>query len=104
MGAYAAHCMAGNREDAGVGFNFELFTHVTRFLGKKVILLGLYNGQGISDDDTSDLTSYSRSTEVSRLPIIGLAFLLLDFLLITPGFRILGSPGAVPGLGSSSLL
>ena len=68
MGAYAAHCMAGTEEDAGVSFNFELFTHVTRFLGKKVVLLGLYNGQGVPDEDAPDLVSYSRSTEVNSCP------------------------------------
>ena len=36
MGTYAAHCMAGKADELASGFNFELFTHVTRFLGKKV--------------------------------------------------------------------
>jgi hypothetical protein len=47
---YAARCMAGQvdsleADDGGVAF--ELFGHVTRFLGFKVALLGLYNGQGL---------------------------------------------------------
>lgn len=43
---------------------FELFTHVTRFLGKKVVLLGLYNGQRLQAEPMADLVSYSRVTEV----------------------------------------
>ena len=64
MGSYAAHCMAGTQDSEGVSFNFELFTHVTRFLGKKVVLLGLYNGQTVPEQDAHDLVSYTRSTEV----------------------------------------
>lgn len=36
QGVYAAHCMAGVDEDMGSDMAFEMFTHVTRFLGKKV--------------------------------------------------------------------
>lgn len=36
MGTYAARCMAGLSDELASGFNFELFTHVTRFLGFKV--------------------------------------------------------------------
>jgi len=47
---YAARAMAGQidsleADDGRVAF--ELFGHVTRFLGFKVALLGLYNGQGL---------------------------------------------------------
>ena len=65
MGMYAAACMAGDSEEAAFAFNFELFTHATRFLGKRVILLGLYNGQGLDDEPDSDIVTYSRVTEVS---------------------------------------
>jgi hypothetical protein len=68
MGTYAAHCMAGTQESAGLAFNFELFTHVTRFLGLKVVLLGLYNGQTISESRSADLVSYSRCAEVHTHP------------------------------------
>jgi small subunit ribosomal protein S18b len=47
MGCYAARCMVDsldNRETIQ-DFCFELFTHVTRFFGYKVILLGLFNAQ-----------------------------------------------------------
>lgn len=68
MGTYAAHCMAGTEEEMGLGFHFELFAHATRFLGKKIVLLGLYNAQGISEEEGTDLVSYSRTTEVSSQP------------------------------------
>lgn len=67
MGTYAAQCMAGCQDETGLSFSFEIFTHVTRFLGKKVVLLGLYNGQKVSEDDQKDLVSYSRSTKVKTL-------------------------------------
>lgn len=35
MGVYAAHCMAGVAQDRGSDMAFEVFSHVTRFLGKK---------------------------------------------------------------------
>ena len=36
QGVYAAHCMAGVADQMGTDMAFEVFTHVTRFLGKKV--------------------------------------------------------------------
>lgn len=64
MGAYAAHCMADTAERDALSFSFELFTHVTRFLGMKVVLLGLYNGQKIPESEAGNLISYSRCVEV----------------------------------------
>lgn len=40
MGVYAAQCMAGVQEEMGAGMAFELFTHVTRFMGHKVRAAG----------------------------------------------------------------
>lgn len=34
-------------EEVDLDFCFECFSHVTRFFGFKVVLLGLYNGQGL---------------------------------------------------------
>ncbi|XP_063233983.1 pyridine nucleotide-disulfide oxidoreductase domain-containing protein 1 [Bacillus rossius redtenbacheri] len=47
MGAYAAKTMSASLASEPVvqDFCFELFSHVTRFFGLKVVLLGLYNGQ-----------------------------------------------------------
>jgi pyridine nucleotide-disulfide oxidoreductase domain-containing protein 1 len=59
-GIHAAHSMAGVADETASDMAFELFTHATRFLGKRVILLGLYNGQGLGDEDAADMVSYSR--------------------------------------------
>ncbi|GFR40960.1 hypothetical protein Agub_g1624, partial [Astrephomene gubernaculifera] len=63
MGSYAAHCMLGLADELASGFNFELFTHVTRFMGAKVVLLGLYNGQRLEGEPAGELVSYSRVCE-----------------------------------------
>jgi hypothetical protein len=54
---YAARCMLHRRDlleseddegdDCAGGLAFDLFAHSTHFLGFKVVLLGLYNGQGL---------------------------------------------------------
>eukprot|EP00118_Oscarella_pearsei_P009533 m.55317 g.55317 ORF g.55317 m.55317 type:complete len:511 (+) comp34453_c0_seq3:214-1746(+) len=50
MGAYAGQCMtahyAGN--EISMDFCFELFAHMTKFFGYKVVLLGKFNAQGLS--------------------------------------------------------
>jgi hypothetical protein len=56
--------MAGVADDTGSSFAFELFTHVTRFMGKKVVLLGLYNGQRLEEELDEDIVTYSRITPV----------------------------------------
>lgn len=63
MGHYAAHCMARKVDELASGFNFELFTHVTHFCGKKVILLGLYNGQKLDHEPEQELVTYTRASE-----------------------------------------
>ncbi|KAL3152549.1 hypothetical protein ABBQ32_001576 [Trebouxia sp. C0010 RCD-2024] len=63
QGMFAAHAMAGVTDEMAFGFNFELFTHVTRFCGMKVVLLGLYNGQGLQGEPAEHMVSYSRTTE-----------------------------------------
>ena len=64
---HAAHCMTDKAADTGTSFAFELFTHATIFMGQKVILLGLYNGQGLEKEPDSDMVTYSRATEVCIL-------------------------------------
>lgn len=51
MGRYAAKSMYSSsvNEDFYQDFCFELFTHVTKFFGYKVVLLGLFNGQKLDD-------------------------------------------------------
>ncbi|XP_008477218.1 pyridine nucleotide-disulfide oxidoreductase domain-containing protein 1 [Diaphorina citri] len=52
MGTYAAKCMVGAVKNEPViqDFSFEMFTHMTKFFGYKVILLGLFNGQTLEND------------------------------------------------------
>ncbi|XP_047116793.1 pyridine nucleotide-disulfide oxidoreductase domain-containing protein 1 [Schistocerca piceifrons] len=52
MGSYAGKCMAASitNEEIMQDFCFELFSHVTKFFGYKVILLGLFNGQKLNSD------------------------------------------------------
>ena len=65
---HAAHCMTDKAADTGTSFAFELFTHATHFMGQKVILLGLYNGQGLDKEPESDMVTYSRALEVCSSP------------------------------------
>lgn len=59
MGMYAARCMASMSSDSEM--LFELFTHVTYLLKKKVILLGRYN---MEVDTQGDVVSYHRILDV----------------------------------------
>ena len=68
MGLYAARGLAGGGDALGVGLTFELFSHVTRFAGLKVVLLGLYNGQKLDAEPEADLVSYSRAVEARSPP------------------------------------
>eukprot|EP00092_Neocalanus_flemingeri_P008377 GFUD01009033.1.p1 GENE.GFUD01009033.1~~GFUD01009033.1.p1 ORF type:complete len:491 (+),score=165.10 GFUD01009033.1:159-1475(+) len=47
MGMHAAKAMVthADGEELELDFCFEMFAHVTKFFGHKVVLLGLYNGQ-----------------------------------------------------------
>ena len=48
MGAFAGVCMSASllkEPPPLLDFSFEIFTHVTRFFGFRVVLLGLFNGQ-----------------------------------------------------------
>ena len=48
--------------------NFELFTHVTEAFGYKVVLLGRYNGQGMSEEYINALQSISLEAIESSSP------------------------------------
>lgn len=50
MGLNAALHMAGEADELNTGMSFELFAHVTRMFGFKVVLLGRFNGQGLGQD------------------------------------------------------
>jgi len=57
MGVYAALCMSAhlNGTSAELYFNFDVFAHMTRFFGYKVVLLGLYNGQNLEPSECRTL-------------------------------------------------
>ncbi len=63
---YAAHCLLGLADDLRCGFNFDLFAHVTRFFGFKVVLLGAFNGQGLGD-------TYERALKTRVITSAGVA-------------------------------
>ncbi|KII66452.1 Pyridine nucleotide-disulfide oxidoreductase domain-containing protein 1 [Thelohanellus kitauei] len=65
MGVHAAHCMVNSSIELPI--EFELFTHATQFFGFKVCLMGLYNGQGMSELHT---VSYRRSSETEFVRLI----------------------------------
>ena len=74
MGQYAAQCMYDLNvkelcskslvEPVANDMVFEVFAHVTRFFGYKVVLLGRYNAQGLSYDDKVE--SYVREIVVTE--------------------------------------
>ncbi|KAH6939306.1 hypothetical protein HPB50_016932 [Hyalomma asiaticum] len=52
MGHWAGTCMAAHWSggpDPLVDARFDLFSHVTRFFGYRVVLLGVFNGLGLAD-------------------------------------------------------
>jgi hypothetical protein len=64
MGIRAAHCILGVHNKMASDLAFDLFTHATTFLGKRVVLLGSFNGQGLETtrQDGDEITLFSRVT------------------------------------------
>lgn len=69
MGMYAAKCMHSTYVNIPLlqDFSFELFTHVTSFFGFKVILLGLYNAQGLDKKECELLVRVTNGKEFVKL-------------------------------------
>lgn len=89
MGHYAGQCIASHisSQDPTIYSNFDCFTHCTSFFGYKVILLGRFNGQFLSDEETSRcevLASVSPSSNYVKI-------LLLDGRII--GSVLVGESG-----------
>jgi len=66
MGMYLGQCMHAdweNGEKKDLDFSFEMFAHSTKFFGLKVILLGLYNGQGMATSDYEVLLRVTKGRE-----------------------------------------
>lgn len=72
MGTYAAKAMAASLtgEQFYQDFCFEFFTHVTKFFGYKVVLLGLYNGQTLGNS-YDVLLRVTRGVEYVKLVLKG---------------------------------
>lgn len=71
MGFYAGYCIAAsllNEPKPLLDFSFELFTHVTRFFGFKVVLLGLFNGQKL-DGDYEAFVRVTKGVEYLKLVV-----------------------------------
>lgn len=71
MGSYAAKCMWSSlaQEEVYMDFCFELFSHATKFFGNKVILLGLFNGQGL-DRKYEVLLRYTKGLEYIKCVMV----------------------------------
>lgn len=71
QGMYAAECMSNSSDTDDEllvsSYNFELFTHITTFLGMKVVLLGLYNGQGLGESYVQAIKNCVVSNENAKL-------------------------------------
>eukprot|EP00981_Chlorochromonas_danica_P006161 scaffold1296_cov212-Ochromonas_danica.AAC.3 len=50
MGMLAAQSICHVQQDYGLTMHLELFAHITRFFGHKVVLLGRYNAQGLGSE------------------------------------------------------
>ena len=70
MADFAAHCMAGTPEADLLDLGFELFTHITHFFGKKVILLGCYDGQRLQNEPEEDVVMYTRSDDETFVRVL----------------------------------
>lgn len=69
MGAHAGRAMAASlRGDTiPLDFCFEIFSHVTRFFGLRVILLGLFNAQKLESASCEFLVRVTRGREYVKL-------------------------------------
>lgn len=68
MGTLAAQSMLQVQHEYGVSMHFELFAHITRFFGRKVVLLGRYNAQGLGQE-TEALVRTVIIPEHSAVPV-----------------------------------
>ena len=71
MGHYAGQCLHSAWLDdgshRGLDFCFEIFSHVTHFFGLKVILLGLFNGQGLQPHEYEVLLRVTKGQEYVKV-------------------------------------
>ena len=71
LGSYAGQCVHTAWQDNGnskdLDFCFEIFTHATKFFGFKVVLLGLFNGQGLDVNDYEVLLRVTKGKEYVKV-------------------------------------
>ena len=67
MGMFAAKCMthhsASGGDDLPTDVCFDVFSHVTEMFGRKLVLLGRYNMQGLSGEEVKDCEMLLRMTK-----------------------------------------
>ena len=68
-GTYAARVMAGEADELALGFNYELFTHTTRFFDQKVVLLAGHRYTPPHPPHSLGTCSLSVCPQCTRLPI-----------------------------------
>lgn len=66
MSIYCAQHLCGLSEDFGTETQLEVFAHITRFFGFKVVLLGRYNAQGLGHllENATKTTMIAHQAEV----------------------------------------
>lgn len=71
MGLYAGRSMylsaTGKASEIDLDFCFEIFSHVTRFFGYKVVLLGLFNAQNLSPENLQYLLRTKKGEEYIKV-------------------------------------
>lgn len=70
MGHFASQCVYNawlGQPAKDLDFCFEMFTHVTNFFGFKVVLLGLFNGQGLNISDYEVLLRVTKGQEFVKV-------------------------------------
>lgn len=70
MGHFAGQCVVNawlDQPPKELDFCFEMFSHVTRFFGFKVVLLGLFNGQGLNVADYEVLLRVTKGQEFVKV-------------------------------------
>jgi hypothetical protein len=69
MGKYVARCVASDilNESTYLDFCFMNFAHCTRFFGFRTVLLGLYNGQNLPEEETEYLLRITPNDEYIKI-------------------------------------
>lgn len=66
QGEIAGLAMSGELDELMGGVHFDLFAHMTRLWGFKVVLLGRFNGQGLGQEEVKAATTAVATAEGLR--------------------------------------